>query len=302
MSDSPMSATPYEILGVAPTASMEELRRAYRLRLRQTHPDTGGNPTQFHAVQAAWERVGTAELRAAYDRGREERVEQHAPFSPPPPRRPQDTRPAARSFGHPGGWARERYLELMREWVGRGIPLKDPYDPALVRTAPRDIRRLLADALAEEASARALTTLGIGYTLWHDVATDAGKIDHVVLGPTGLFALRSEDFGGEVKTRRGELIGPAVAGERPVHDLSVRARLVARAARVKFTVLAIVVPDDSSQQGLEVLGSSRGAVAALVQISRLPQLMRDGLPGAPRIGGTDLFEVRTRLQSALTLL
>ena len=41
MFDSPLSASAYEILGVDPTVDDGELRRAYRLRLRQTHPDTG---------------------------------------------------------------------------------------------------------------------------------------------------------------------------------------------------------------------------------------------------------------------
>ena len=69
--------------------------------------------------------------------------------------------------------------------------------------APREIRHTLADALAEEATARTLSTLGIGYTVWHDVATGApeDKIDHIVLGPTGLVAMLSEDFGGPVRVR-----------------------------------------------------------------------------------------------------
>ncbi|MFX7949515.1 hypothetical protein ABTK52_19290, partial [Acinetobacter baumannii] len=65
-----------------------------------------------------------------------------------------DTRPRARAFGQPGGWRRERYLTLIREWVGRGAEIADPYAADLVRAAPRDIRHLLADALAEEATAR----------------------------------------------------------------------------------------------------------------------------------------------------
>ena len=47
MFDSPLSASAYEILGVEPDVEHEELRRAYRLRLRQTHPDTGGDAAVF---------------------------------------------------------------------------------------------------------------------------------------------------------------------------------------------------------------------------------------------------------------
>ena len=69
MFDSPLSASAYEVLGVDPAADDEALRKAYRLRLRQTHPDTGGDAAVFVQVQRAWELVGTADARAAYDRG-----------------------------------------------------------------------------------------------------------------------------------------------------------------------------------------------------------------------------------------
>uniref|UniRef100_UPI0032219A89 J domain-containing protein n=1 Tax=Microbacterium sp. TaxID=51671 RepID=UPI0032219A89 len=69
MFDSPLSSSAYEILAVAWDADDETLRRAYRVRLRQTHPDTGGDAAQFVLVQRAWELVGTPDARAAYDRG-----------------------------------------------------------------------------------------------------------------------------------------------------------------------------------------------------------------------------------------
>ncbi|PJJ72605.1 nuclease-like protein [Diaminobutyricimonas aerilata] len=302
MTDSPTSATPYEVLGVPATASHDELRRAYKRLLRTTHPDVGGDAGRFIAVQQAWERVATPEDRAAYDRGSSRESDQREAWAQPAggaPRR--DSRPTARSYGHPGGWRRERYLQLMREWVGRGVELDDPYDPALVRTAPWEIRHTLADALAEEATARQLATLGIGYTVWHDV--DSGrageKIDHVVLGPTGLFAILSEDFGGEVRTRRGELIGESLAGEEPIRSLAVRAKALTRATRVKFSALLVVLPDDALAEPLLEVGSVRGALTAAVRHSVLPSVLRAGLPGTRQVGGVDIFDVRTKLQSAI---
>ena len=47
MFDSPLSASAYEVLQIDADASHEDLRKAYRLRLRQTHPDTGGDAVVF---------------------------------------------------------------------------------------------------------------------------------------------------------------------------------------------------------------------------------------------------------------
>jgi curved DNA-binding protein CbpA len=298
--DSPVTSDAYEVLGVSAKATQDELRRAYRLRLRQTHPDTGGAAREFTAVQLAWEKVGTPSARAEYDSGH---TVPRAAFEAQPARPRRDTRPTARSYGHPGGWRRERYLALIREWAGRGAEIANPYDPVLVRSAPRDIRHILADALAEEASARQLGQLGIAFTLWHDVATAGGpeeKIDHIVLGPTGLFALLSEDWGGPVKVRKGELVGETLGhGEHPFASLAARSRGIARAAHIRFDAFVIVVPDEATDAGLTLAGRLRGVPTALVARSRLPELMRDGLPGLPAVGGSELFELRSRLQATV---
>jgi hypothetical protein len=303
MSDSPVSESPYEVLGVPSSASEDELRRAYRRLLRETHPDTGGESARFIAVQHAWGLIGTPEARQQYDRGHSPSATGPERPSWAPPKSPatQAGRPAARSYGHPGGWRRELFLRLLQEWVGRGVEVADPYDPALVRRAPREIRRILADALAEEATARLVSDLGMGYTVWHDVDTGepADKIDHVVLGPTGLFAVLSEDFGGVVQVRRGEVDGVSVEGDRPLHALAARARVLARAARVKFGGLLLVVPDDELDEPYVLAGHSRGAAVAVVRRSVLPTLLRDGLPGARTVGGTELFDLRTRLQHVI---
>jgi len=164
-----------------------------------------------------------------------------------------------------------------------------------------DLRHLLADALAEEATARTLAALGIGFTIWHDVSTGAPeeKIDHVVLGPTGLFAILSEDYGEPVRSRRGELLGKPLGEARPMHDLGVRARVVSRASRVKFTALLIVLPDEALDEPYTLLGAIRGASTVIARQSILPVLLRDGVPGMRVIGGNELFDLRTRLQAGI---
>jgi len=304
MSDSPLAANPYEVLGVSPTASDDELKRAYRVRLRHAHPDTGGSAAEFDRVQQAWQRVGTPAARRAYDLGADTGSPgaTWAQSRSGGGMRRGDTRPSAQAHGHPGGWYREQFLDLMNEWIGRGEGDVDPFDAQLVRRAPREIRHLLAAAIAEEKSATALTTLGMGFTIWHDVlagATRDDKVDHIVLGPTGLWAVLSEDWGEPVRIKRGELIGEGLGSEeRPLHQLAQRAKVVARAAKVKFSAYVIVVEDAQAPASLTELRSIRGAQGLLVQRSRLVNLIRTGLPGVG-VGGTDLFEVRTRLQQTV---
>ncbi len=308
VSVSPLASSPYAVLGVAENASDADLRRAYRLKLRETHPDTGGKATQFDLVQRAWEQVGTPEARAAYDSGAA--WGGHRDDSPARPWAPSEafpradsSRPRARTHGHPGGWYREQYLDLLQEWVGRGVTIPNPYDPTLVRSTPLEVRHLLACAIAEEDTAVVLADLGIGFTVWHDVQTDpvrggAGKIDHIVLGPSGLWGMLSEDWGGGLSARRGEVIGPGIhPDERPLKELASRARAFERLAKVKFSALAIVIPDDTSPEGVITLGSVRGAATLLVQRARLANLVGTRAGGLA-FGGTDLFEVRTRVQSA----
>jgi hypothetical protein len=209
----------------------------------------------------------------------------------------------ARSYGHPGGRARERFLTLMREWQGRGSDLPDPYDPALVRSAPREIRMLLAEALAEEATARAVSGLGIGFTIWNDVAvhpaTDA-KLDHIVLGPAGLFAIRSADWGAPVKLAKGELVGDGIGrDEEPFRELYNSARSFGRQAGVRFTGLIVVVPDDALAVPLDVVQRGRLAGATVVRRSLLPKILRDGADAAGRASVDRAFELRPRLQEAV---
>ncbi|MFG6492897.1 DnaJ domain-containing protein [Microbacterium sp. P03] len=306
MFDSPLSASAYEILGVAPDVDDDALRKAYRLRLRQSHPDTGGDAALFVQVQRAWDLVGSTDARAAYDRGHgfgtQVAEPQWSGWHAQPA--PADTRPRARTHGQPGGWRRERYLGLIREWVGRGVEIDDPYDPALVRSAPHAVRRLLADALAEEETARIVADLGMGYTVWHDVdasgrrGTSDDKLDHVVLGPSGLYGVLSEDFGSPVRLRRGELIGDGVA-DTPIAELIARMRVIARAAGVRFSGAIVVLPDDDVVMAIEEVGKVRGIPVVVAGRGALSTVLRRGITGARSIGGNEVFDVRTRLQQTV---
>lgn len=40
----------------------------------------------------------------------------------------------------------------------------------------------------------------MGFTVWHDVAAGDATLDHVVLSPSGLYGVTSEDFGEEARS------------------------------------------------------------------------------------------------------
>lgn len=58
----------YEILGVPQDADPETIKRAYRRKARQLHPDAGGNEDGFKELTTAYEVLRNPETRANYDR------------------------------------------------------------------------------------------------------------------------------------------------------------------------------------------------------------------------------------------
>ncbi len=316
---SPADRTPYEVLGVDPAADTATIRAAYRRLVRATHPDTGGQAHLFHAVQRAWELVGDPDDRAAYDRGQgRTTTADDAPLGPDDagyaPVPGSGTRLGAAVHGAAGALARAHYLDRVAEWQGvaPGTELGvDPWSPELVRRAPRDVRWLLAKALAEEATARAAASLGMGATIFHDVRplAGAGKVDHVVLAPAGLFALSSVDLGTAVQLVRGELQpvaadpdGAFAPGDAPVTWLVGAARALAASAGVRFAAAVVVVPDDALAQPVERVERGRNRGALVVRRSVLPLVLRDGVSEEGRLSVADPYAVRALLRERLTLL
>lgn len=57
----------YAVLGVAPDADLETIRRAFLAEARGAHPDRGGSHKRMVLVNEAWEILSNAEMRQAYD-------------------------------------------------------------------------------------------------------------------------------------------------------------------------------------------------------------------------------------------
>jgi DnaJ-class molecular chaperone len=68
-----MAQTPYEVLGVKPDASADEIRKVYRKLAKEFHPDLNpGKPAaeeRFKAVSGAYDLLSDPDKRARYDRG-----------------------------------------------------------------------------------------------------------------------------------------------------------------------------------------------------------------------------------------
>lgn len=57
----------YSILGVSKTASEAEVKKAYRKKAHQLHPDKGGDKAKFQEINEAYQVLGDKNKRAQYD-------------------------------------------------------------------------------------------------------------------------------------------------------------------------------------------------------------------------------------------
>ena len=63
----------YFVLGVPNTASLAEVKKAFRLKAAEFHPDRNASalaPEKVHAVKEAYDILSDQSLRAAYDENR----------------------------------------------------------------------------------------------------------------------------------------------------------------------------------------------------------------------------------------
>ena len=68
---------------------------------------------------------------------------------------------------------------------------------------------------------------------------------------------------------------------------------------MRFSGVVVVLPDEDLATAIDEIGKVRGQPVAIVRRSALSTVLRRGLTGARDIGGNELFDVRTRLQSVV---
>ena len=63
-----MSKDYYKILGLAKSASPDEIKRAYRKLAQEFHPDKGGDPEKFKEINEAYQVLSNPDKRSQYDK------------------------------------------------------------------------------------------------------------------------------------------------------------------------------------------------------------------------------------------
>jgi Nuclease-related domain len=107
-----------------------------------------------------------------------------------------------------------------------------------------DPERLRRGISGEEAVADALAGLPPSYWVLHGVSTGHGDVDHVVVGPTGVFALETKAWDGKFYRSRGQLYcngKPAEHVLRQARGAAGQVRELLLAAGIDEWVEAVVV-------------------------------------------------------------
>ena len=102
-----------------------------------------------------------------------------------------------------GAALRPDHLEL---YVGIGLGIAIATVLLVLDSPPHHIERWRQGAQGEQATAKALRPLvRAGWTLVHDVDTGRGNLDHILIGPPGVFVLESKKLNGTMSVTSGVL-------------------------------------------------------------------------------------------------
>jgi hypothetical protein len=137
-------------------------------------------------------------------------------------------------------------------WIGIGIGAGAAAALLLFDSPPAHIERWRCGTDGEKSTARTLgPLLKDGWVLFNDIDTGRGNIDHVLVGPAGVFMLESKRLAGQLRVEAGTLIvrwhedpddgyeNSSIAGRARAAAADLRSRI--NAPDPGFWVQAVVV-------------------------------------------------------------
>ncbi|MCC3292858.1 J domain-containing protein [Arthrobacter sp. zg-Y1110] len=183
----------YEVLGVRPDATHDEIKKAYRALARRTHPDVGGDAMKplFLSVTSAWESLSDPDKRAAYDRANG----LGHPATPPPAPDPAP-RADRRSGPDTHGEAPPESPDFEDFWAGAGPagakgPTRDTRPPSAPRKqapapAERSWREIFDTTVQRRRRHPLPVAIGVLSAAWAALLIFLGLKELILSGPEGV--------------------------------------------------------------------------------------------------------------------